>query len=483
MHDLRAAIRGLLRRPFYPLIAAGILALGLAASIAAFTYVNGFYQPFPGVDAGRLVRLFGVDAEDPYQAIPYLDFLDYRRLDDAGLDDAATGGAFEGLAAVQPYYAASVRLETKTEVAFLEAVSGDYFSVLGIETRAGRGLTADDDRPEAEPVAVLSHDWWQRSFGGQTSVIGRTIYLNYRPFTVVGVTSPAFLGSASDFRPDVWIPIAPFKDRYTGWAARSEDRDVPLVRVYGRLDPGVRRERALAALERLAAGLDELYPRETPRRLALAASTWIDPRSRRDEWPTVRLMMAAAVGLLLLVSANVANLLLSVAVRRRREMALRSALGASPGRLVRLVLIENLVLSGLAGVAALLLAGPASARLGAYFARPSVWGANVARQATVDGRVVAFALAVAVLTGLAAGLLPALRARRRDLATTLRTDAAADPGAPRRLGDGACPGCATCWSRSRWRCRWCSWWSPAWCSAPSRPSATSTPGSPSTAWW
>ncbi len=445
MHDLRASIRSLLRRPYYPIAAVTILALGLSASIAVFTYVNGFYQPFPGVDAGGLVRVFASEVEEPYQAISYLDFLDLAER------SAGTDGAFASLAAVQPYYAASVRLETMTEVAFLEAVSGDYFSVLDVEMKIGRGLAAEDDRPEADPAAVISHEWWLRSFSGEESVIGRTIYLNYRPFTVVGVASPAFLGSSSDFRPSVWIPIAPFRDRYTRWGARAENRDVPLVRVYGRLREDAAESRARAELAAAASGLDELYPRSSPgtdagdaaspqgagdarnaRRFDLAAATWIDPNSRVEEWSTVSLMMAAAGGLLLLVCANVANLLLSVAVKRQREMSVRAALGASPGRLVRQVLIENLLLAGAAGAVALVLAGPATARLGAYFARPSVWGENVARAATVDLRVVLFALAVALATGIAAGVLPALRSRRRDLVLALRSDAGSSAGGPSR---------------------------------------------------
>ncbi|UCD25763.1 MAG: hypothetical protein JSW51_07580, partial [Gemmatimonadota bacterium] len=131
LHDLRSSIRTLWRRPFYPLMAVVILALGLSAAVAVFTYINGFYQPFPGVDAQRLVRLFGVDDEGGYQDISYLDFLDY----------AAAEGNLEGIAASQPFYAASVRLEHMTEVAFLEAVSGDYFSVLGPRLAVGRGIT------------------------------------------------------------------------------------------------------------------------------------------------------------------------------------------------------------------------------------------------------------------------------------------------------------------------------------------------------
>ncbi len=431
MHDLRASLRSLSRKPLYPIIAVGILALGLSAGIAVFTYINGFFQPFPGVNSNGLVRVFGVEDEEAYQDIPYLDFLDYTAADNT----------FERIAAVQPYYAASVRLETMTEVAFIEAVSGDYFSVLGIETSVGRGLVANDDRPEAEPVVVLSHNWWQRTFGADASVIGRTIYLNYRPFTVVGVAPRNFLGSTSDFRPDAWIPIAPFKDRYTGWAAQSEDREIPLVRVYGRLRAGSNEEQGLAELSSVASGLEELYPRKkAPRQLKLDTSTWIDPRARLAEWSTVQLMMAAAGGLLLLVCANVANLLLSVAMGRQREMSLRAALGASPGRLLRQLLIENVLLSGLAGVVALFVAGPLSARLGSYFARPSVWDANVAREAAIDLNVVAFALVISIVTGVVAGLLPALRASRRDLVTTLRTDADTSVGVPNRILNWRIPG-------------------------------------------
>jgi predicted permease len=406
-----------------------ILALGLSASIAVFTYINGFYQPFPGVEGRGLVRMYGVTEEDAFQEIPYLDFLDYKE---------GAGRSFEQIAAVQPFYAASVRLENMTEVAFLEAVSGDFFSVLGIETAIGRGIVSEDDRPGAEPVAVISYDWWQRSFNADPAVIGTTIYLNYRPFIVAGVASPEFLGSAASFRPDVWIPIAPFKDRYTRWAQFAENRDIPLVRVYGRLRSGTGDEQAVAELATLALGLDEAYPREDSRRVRLGAPTWIDPRARLAEWPTVRLMMATAAGLLLLVCANVANLLLAVATGRQQELSMRAALGASPGRLVRQVMIENVTLSVLAGAVALALASPLSVRLGSYFARPSVWGANVSREAAIDLEVVLFALGISVITGVLAGLLPAIRASRRDLVSTLRPDAVGRR--PRRMLGKRTPG-------------------------------------------
>ncbi len=427
VHDLRFSVRRLLRRPFYPFMAVIILAIGLSAGIAVFTYINGFSQPFPGVRSEGLVRIFGIEDQDPNQNLSYLDFLDYsERL--SGL---------EGLAATQPFYAASVRRERLTEVAFLEAVSGGYFEVLDIEMSAGRGILAADDRPGADAVAVISHDWWQRSFNGDRSVIGSTIYLNFRPFTLVGVASPQFLGTVSSYRPDAWIPIAPFRDRYVSWARSAENRDLPLVRVFGRLKGDASLEQVEAELKSVAAGLDEAYPRKTfARGVRIGDASWIDPRVRLAEQPTVRLMILTAGVLLLLVCANVANLLLSVAMGRQHEISMRAALGASPLRLLRQVLFENLLLSLAAGAAALLLAGPATARLGSYFARPSVWGENVARQVSIDSQVVIFALIASLLTGLFAGLLPALKASRRNLLHAIKK--AVD--APRRAWGRRLPG-------------------------------------------
>lgn len=417
-------MRSFRRRPFYPLVTVAVLAIGISATVAVFTYYNGFFRPFPGVSTEGLVQVFSLDAEEPFRDIAYLDYLDY----------AESAAAFESMAAVQPFYAASVRHETMTEVAYLEAVTGNYFSVLGIATRLGRGLGPEDNRDGADPVAVISHGWWQRSFHGDESVLGQTLFLNNRPFTIIGVAAADFLGSASSFRPDVWIPIAPFKDRYTSWATRSQDREIPLVRVFGRLKAGFHAEQAKAELEALAMALDEAYPLEQGgRRLRVATPTWIDPNVRLAEMPTVRLMLAAGIALLLLTCANVANLLLTITVGRQRELAVRAALGASPGRLVRQILTENLLLSSLAGLLALLIAGPMSSQLGSYFARPSVWSANVPREVKVDWQVLAFALAVSLATGFVAGLLPALKASRRNLASMLETDAVGSASGPLRI--------------------------------------------------
>ncbi|MCG6957255.1 MAG: ADOP family duplicated permease [Gemmatimonadetes bacterium] len=431
--ELRDAGRALLRRPLYSILATLILALGLAASLAVFTYFNGFYQPFPGVDPKGLVQAFDGSDENPYGIFSYLDYLDYAK--------EATAG-FSSMAAVSNGYAASVWHEESTEVAFLEAVSGSYFPTLDVEMSVGRGLGPGDDIPGADPAAVISYAWFQRQWHGDPSVVGSIVLFNSRPYTVVGVAAPSFRGSLSDIQPDAWLPFAPFATRYTSWATASEQREAPLVRILGRLRDGVDRRQAAAELSRVAAGLDEIVPREStrPRRPSLAPATWIDPATRVQESDTVRMMMAAAAGFLLLVCANVGNLLLAMSAGRRREMALRAALGAPRGRLLRQVLLESLVLATAAGGVALALAAPMALRLGSYFARPSVWGENAARQMTLDARVVWVALGVSVVTAALAGLFPALAASRRDVAATLKTGSADAEGPPARMGSWRLPG-------------------------------------------
>lgn len=425
LQDLRFVVRSMTRRPLYRAVAVGILALGLGAAISVFTYVNGFYQPFPGANPRGLVQVFGVDEQAPYQDISYLDYLDYSQ----------SSGGFQSMGAVQAYYAASVRLEEMTVVAFLNAVAGDYFQVLQARASLGRTLTAQDDRPEAPPAAVISHEWWQGQFNGDPSVLGSTLYLNYRPHTVVGVMAPEFVGSASDSRPQVWISIASFRDRYVNWDRMAQNRDLPLVRVYGRLAEGASRALAEGELARVAEGLDEAYPlSDGTRGVHLQPATWIDPRLRNAESSANRIIMLAAAGFLLLVCANVANLLLSVFSARNRETALQAALGATRTRLARSVLIENVLLALIAGTLAVGLAAPLSARLGSYFARPSVWGETVPREFTLDMRVVGFAVGISLLTGLLAGILPAIRASGRDIWGVLKTHPTPSGGLRRVFG-------------------------------------------------
>jgi predicted permease len=392
-------LRPLLRRPGDPLLAILVLAVGLATSVATFTYIRAFEQPFPGVEAEGMVRLFEQRDDQAFADIPYLDYLDYME----------ASSTLE-LGAVQRGYAASVRHESSAEVQRIEAVAGEFFSVLRARAHIGRLLGPEDDRPEAPPAAVIAHAWWVSAFGASEDVLGRTLILNFQPFTVVGVAAPEFLGSNADRRPGVWIPIAHFRKRYTGWHAQAQNRDIPLTTVLGRLRDGATMTSTQAEITGLAEGLEAAYPRaEEPRRLSVQPAVWIDPSARADESGTTRMMTIAAIGFLLLVCANVANVLLSIASTEGRANAIRAAIGASPGRVAGEALGRNVLLSVLAWGAAMALTIPLVDRLGDYFARPTVWAATVSRDFPVDASIVFFGMMLALATGLIASA-PSLRA-------------------------------------------------------------------------
>jgi predicted permease len=410
--DLGDGLRQLLRRPAFALLAAGTLALGLATSTAVFTYVNAYRQPFPGAETQRLFQLFQGTEEAPFGPISYPDYLD---LVDAG------AGIFETAATGQPLFAASVRHETLTEVVFGQGVTGEFFPLMRIEMSLGRGLSPEDDLPDAAPAVVISHRYWDRRYGRDPEVPGRTILLNNQPYTIVGVAGPEFVGSISAFRPEIWLPFSQFKRVYWARSDNEVNREAGVISPYLKVSEGVDLRQVREALDVFGRRLDLEVPLEDrTRRLQLEPATWIHPSVRQGEEPTSRIMLFAAGFLLLLACANVANLVLSAGIKRHAEMALRAAMGASRARLIRQLLVESVLLSFLAGGIALILAGPAANRLSSYFARPSVWGVNVPREVSVDMRVLVFGFLVALLAGILTGVLPALRASGRDLASTLK---------------------------------------------------------------
>ncbi len=421
---LRMAARSLVRRPFYSGVVITILTLGLAASSTVFTYINSFFRPFPGIDSDRLVQIYGVGRDNPYTRISYADFVDYA---------AAATGSFEGIAATQMSFAGGLRHGSTSDQVFGQAVSGNYFSLLGVGMALGRGFTPQDDHGEAPPVALLSHRFWRSRFGSDTTAVGRTVYLNGKPVTVIGVAAPDFVGSVASIRPDIWLPLEQIKISYRDVGASLSNRDLPYVLLYGRIKPGFTIEQAEAELATIAAGLDEVYPRtDRTRQNTIVPPAWVQPDATASQMPTARLMLAGALVLLLLACGNVANLMLSMASGRRRELAVKGALGASPRRLIGQYLVENTMLSAVAGALALLLAIPAGVRIGSYFAQPSVWRAGVPRDIDLELRVIVVILGIAIVAGLVAGLLPALRTSRTNLAEVLKGDARI-PNPKRRL--------------------------------------------------
>jgi len=409
--DLKEGIRRLRLHPRFTFLAVGTLALGLATSTAVFSYVNAYARPFPGVAAGDLHQVWFATEVDPWNALSYPDFRDLVEWDRDVFSVTGFGASS---------FAATVRRGQVAEVAFGQSVAGGFFSVLGIEMAAGRGFSPDDDLRGATPTTVLAHQYWASRYGADPDVVGQTILLNNEEYVIVGVAGPEFLGPSAASRPQFWLPFEQWLRVYRPGSGIHDDRErgemLPIVS----LSNGVSVARATDAVQALAGGLDGQTPlAERSRRFALEPASWISPFTRDAEASTTRIMMGAAAFLLLLACANVANLVLSAGAQRHPEMAIRAAMGASRPRLIRQLLIESLLLSTLAGVAALALAGPLGGRLSSYFARPSVWGSNVAREIEVDPRVMLFALAVAVATGVVTGLVPALRGSGRNPAEAL----------------------------------------------------------------
>jgi predicted permease len=369
-------------------------------------------MPFPGAGVTDALQVHRATEESAFGLISYPDYLELKASGDA---------AFAGVEGISRGFAASVRYGTEAGVVYGEAVTGDFFTLLGIPMRVGRSIGAADDQPGAEPAVVLSHAYWVDRFAGDEGVVGETLFLNNNPYTIVGVANEAFVGTTSARRPEVYLTHVEYRRVY--WARSDRETD-PAGRVISplvRLAPGVSRQQASNVLVGLAAGLDDATPLdEGRRRLLLDDATWVDPSARLAEMPTAKIMFAAAAGLLLLACVNVATLALAAGTRRRQEIALRAAIGASRTRLVRQLLTERVLPALVAGGIALALAGPTSNWIGSFFARPSVWGANVPRTVHMDGSVFLFAAVAALLTGIISGLLPAYVGPRQHLTAVLK---------------------------------------------------------------
>jgi predicted permease len=415
--DIRFGFRILFKSPAFTLVAALSLALGIGANTAVFSIINAsLLKPMPVEEPGRLVSLFTTDTKNPgNHPTSHLNYVDYRDQNQV----------FSGLLAYTFAQVSLTRGET-TEPVFGLVVSGNYFDVLGVKAAMGRTFMPHEDKtPGAHPVAVLSHGLWQRSFGGDPNLVGKTISLNRHDFTVVGIVPEGFTGTDLGPGPDLWVPMMMHNQTQPGFDWYDTRRGL-FLNLVGRLNPGVSASQAQASLKIFAGQLAQSYPRDNEGRSAKVIpllQARIDPDGSGQLLLASGVMMAVVALVLLIACANIANLLLARASARRKEIAMRLALGAGRARLIRQLLTESLVLSSVGGVVGFLVAFWAKDLLRSF--DPVGGGPNAPPIATLNFRVLGFTLLVSLLSGVIFGLAPALQASKPDLVLTLKGETSA----------------------------------------------------------
>jgi predicted permease len=420
--DLRFGARMLMKKPGFTLIAVITLALGIGANTAIFTWLKAIYlQPLPGVaESHSLVILRSTPAKSPdgSMLVSYPNYKDYRDRNEV----------FSGLAAFNTITFNLVDGERQPERIWGSLVSGNFFDVMGVRPALGRFFAPDEDRtPGTHPVVVISQRLWQRRFAADPSLIGKTIKLNKLDFTVIGVAPEGFRGSLIGLEFDLWAPAMMYP-QMSPMGQHLTSRGSHHFMVIGRLKDGVTFEQAEAGARAIAAQLAKEYPQEIEGEGARLITLIDDSEGLGSIAPVLVVLMAIAGLVLLIACVNVANLLLARAAGRSREIGIRLTLGAGRGRLVRQMLTESLLLAVMGGSAGALLALWLSDAMNLMI--PPT-GDPIRLNLEWDYRVAGFALALTLLTVLAAGLVPALRATKVDPVVSIRNDGRAI-GAPMR---------------------------------------------------
>jgi putative ABC transport system permease protein len=426
-HDLRYAFRMLAKQPGFTAAVVLTLALGIGANTAVFSLVNAtIFQRLPVPNRDRLVYVNRGNGVFSYPGYVWL------RDGNQVLEGFAAWGGI----------AASFNIGDSAELLTGVIVTGNFFDILGIRAEQGRLITpADDVKPGGHPVAVISHDFWQTRFAGAPDIVGREVRLNGHPFTIIGVTPAGFPGPRLGPVRHLYVPMMmqpimrPPRAGYSGEMNPDllNHRSNSWLSGVGRLKPGVTVEQARAQLDTLANTFAQTLTTNGPPPRHTATVVPIDQgdATERRQMVSVALLLGAVVGAVLLIGcANIANLLLSRAASRRRELAVRLAIGASRTRIVRQLLAESLLLSLIGGVAGV---GLAWALVRGFQAAPPPGGVLAGFDFSLDQRVLWFSFALSVVTGVVFGLVPALKASKPSVVPALR-DAADTENRGRRFG-------------------------------------------------
>ncbi len=408
--DLGYGLRILRLHPGFTAAAVLSLALGIGANTAVYSLVNTLLlRPFPIKDHGRLVAVYTSREGVKYGRSSYPDYLDVRNRCDA----------FSGVLA-RFYWPVSVRRDGAPKVVLANLVSANYFEVLGVKTPAGRTFLPDEDTGGADhSVVVLSHNLWKNSLGADPGILGTTLKINSRPFSVVGIGPETFRGEMVGFPTDLWIPIT-MADQILPVRPSLRDRANGWLDIMGLLRDGVREGQAQGALDTLASSLRQEYAASNKSKSFAIIS------GATARFPVVDLgrgivgflgVLTGIVGITLLIAcSNVANLLLARGAGRKREIAMRLALGAGRVRVIRQLLTESLLLSVISGFAGLLVA---AWTIGLFSLVDAPTPIPVSVDVSLDYRVLAFTFALSLLTGVVFGMTPALHASRLDMRAAL----------------------------------------------------------------
>lgn len=410
LQDIRYGLRQLLKHPGFAALAIISMALGIGANTSIFSLIDTvLLRPLPVHEPAQLTQVYGTlhnGADVTLQS--YLNYKEYRDRNQV----------FSGLFGYRTVVS-SLSHDGVNQRAWGYVVTGNYFDVLGVKPVLGRAFLPEEDQtPNSHPVAVLSYACWERRFASDPAIVGKTVMLNTRPFTVIGVAPKGFIGTEVAYSPEMWVPTMMAKaiEPTSNWL---EQRDSDNMFMVGRLKPGVSEARAEAALQTLTHQLGQDFPENAGRGVKLMSPGLFIPDIRNAVFSFAGVLTAVGALVLLLACVNLANLLLARATERRKEIAVRLAVGASRGRLIRQLLTESILISTAGGLAGVFLAA---------FINQAVRSIQLPTDIALlfdlrlDWRVLTFTLVLSVATGILFSVIPALQSSKPQLVPALKDE-------------------------------------------------------------